>query len=172
MDIYTNCPTTHTEHFTLRLLRAEDAADLFLCYHDREAVARMNDDNCDAGFYADTPDAMAGTVNYWLKHYGWRDFVRFSIVERATGAVIGTVEGFGGVTGVLRLDIASAYEEADLLAELLTFAQQNFRAWFGNERLVIKAIPAADARRAALTQCGWRFLGEFRMYSDYYGIDL
>ncbi len=172
MDVYTSCPITHTEHFTLRLVQPEDAPALFACYHDKAAVARMNDDNCDFGFYADTPEAMAETVAYWLRHYSWRSFVRFAIVDSATNTAVGTVEGFGGEVSVLRLDIASAYEQPAFLAELLAFARASFRAYFGNQVLVTKAIPAAAERRAALEQQGWEYIGPYRTYGDYYRIEL
>ncbi len=172
MDVCVKCPTVCTEHFILRLVRVEDAQELFICYHDKAAVARMNDDNCDFGFYADTPEDMAATVDYWLQQYRWRSFVRFAIVNRDTGEAVGTIEGFGGEAGVLRLDIASGYEQADLLAELLTFAQDNFREYFGNRALVTKAVPAAQERRTALARLGWAYIGPYRTYADYYRIEL
>ncbi len=172
MDVYAACPTNCTEHFTLRLVRESDAPDLFACYHDKAAVDRMNDDNCDFGFYADTPEQMADMIAYWLRHYAWRSFIRFAIVDRVTNAAVGTVEGFGGEVGVLRLDIASEYEQTDLLSELLNFAQQCFGAYFDNRELVTKAIPAIGERRAALAACGWTYIGEYRGYSDYYRISL
>ncbi len=172
MDIYAACPTVQTEHFILRLVREEDAAALFACYHDKAAIARMNDDNCDFGFYADTPEDMAATVDYWLQHYRWRSFVRFAIVNRDTGEAVGTIEGFGGEAGVLRLDIASGYEQADLLAELLAFAAEHFREYFDNQALVTKAVPAAQERRAALERCGWTHVGDYRGYRHYYRLEL
>ncbi len=171
MDIYAAVPVLTTAHFTLRLVSPEDAPSLYRVYHDEAAVALMNDDNCDFGFHAATPEQMAETVAYWLRHYGWRSFVRLAILDR-TGEAIGTLEGFQGDVGVLRLDIAAEYERADLLAELLDFAHAHFRAWFGNERLVIKAVPEAAERRRALRQCGWADVGEFRGYPDYWGVSL
>ncbi len=172
MNIYNTCPTVQTEHFTLRLVRPEDAPDLFACYHDKAAVACMNGDNCDFGFYADTPAQMAETIAYWLRHYGWGSFVRFAIVDRAEDVAVGTIEGFGGDVGVLRLDVASEYEQPALLAELLTFAADNFRAYFGNRELVTKAIPGAEARRMALEDCGWAYIGNYRSYPHYYRVEL
>lgn len=172
MDVYTACPMVQTEHFTLRLVREEDAPALFACYHDKAAVARMNGDNCDFGFYADTREQMAETVAYWLKHYGWCSFVRFAIVDRASDTAVGTVEGFGGEVGVLRLDIASRYEQQALLTELLAFARENFRAYFGNQAVVTKAAPGATERRRALAGCGWEHIGDYRGYPHYYRIEL
>ncbi len=172
MDIYTAVPIAETPHFRLRLIVPEDAPALFACYHDQAAVALMNADNCDFGFYMDTPEQMAETVAYWLRHYAWRSFVRFAIVEKESGQAVGTIEGFGGGTGVLRLDIAAAFEQADLIAELLGFAAARFHEYFGNDELVIKAIPAAAERRQALESAGWTYIGPFRSYEHYYRIPL
>ncbi len=172
MDIYEICPTTELERFTIRLIREEDAPGLFTCYHDSAAIARMNDDNCDFGFYVDTPENMANTLRYWLDFYRRKCFVRFALVDKQTGKAVGTIEGFGGDVGVLRLDLASTYETAACLCELFRFAQENFKAWFGNSTLVTKAIPSAAERRKALETCGWNYIGQFRSYSDYYQIDL
>ncbi len=172
MDPYVHCPVVETPHFVLRLIRQEDSDALFACYHDEKAVAVMNDDNCDFGFYVDTREQMAQTVFYWLDFYKQRGFIRFAIVTKETGETVGTVEGFGGETGVLRVDISSSYECPEYLSELFNFAKENFREYFGNEILVTKAIPQARQRRIALEQCGWTFLDAFRTYRDYFQIKL
>ncbi len=168
MDIYEHCPVMETPNFLLRLIRPEDSESLFGCYHDKTAVALMNADNCDFGFYMETREQMAETVTYWLKFYSWRSFVRFAIVDRETGQAVGTLEGFGGDVGVLRIDIAGKYEKADYLSELLGLAKKHFREWFGNETLMTKAVPQARERREALMASGWEFVDTFRTYRDYY----
>ncbi len=172
MNPYLQCPVVDTQHFTLRLICQADSDELFDCYHDQMAVALMNDDNCDFGFYVECKEQMAQTVRYWLDFYRQQCFIRFAIVDKATGKVVGTVEGFGGETGVLRLDIASAYEQAAYLSELFVFAKENFQEFFGNEALVTKAVPQATQRREALQQDGWEFIDTFRIYRDYYKIKL
>ncbi len=168
MDIYQHCPVTETHHFLLRLICQEDSESLFDCYHDPKAVALMNDGNCDFGFYVQTRQQMAETVAYWRKHYAWHSFVRFTIADKETGSALGTIEGFGGDTGVLRLDIASRYEKAEYLSELLAFARDHFWEWFGNKILMTKAIPQAAERRKALEAADWEFVDTFRSYRDYY----
>lgn len=172
MDAYTECPVIRTQSFTLRLVRPEDSAALFACYHDKAAVARMNDDNCDFGFYMETPAQMAETVAYWLDFYRRRCFIRFAVVDNAAGQAVGTVEGFGGEVGVLRIDLASAYERAAYLEELLAFAEAQFPALFGNRELVTKAAPQAAERRQALDARGWGYIGAYRGYTDYYKVRL
>lgn len=172
MDIYASVPVVKTPHFTLRLLREEDAPGLFRCYSDPAAVARMNADNCDFGFLVDTPERMAETVRYWLRHYGWRSFVRFTVVETASGEAVGTVEGFRAEVGVLRIDLMDSFETAETIAELLAFAEENFRDFFGSEALVLKAPADCAARRAALETRGWSFIDFFRTFRDYFHISL
>ncbi len=172
MDPYVQCPVVETPHFVLRLVRQEDSDSLLACYHDQNAVALMNDDNCDFGFYMESREKMVNTVDYWLNHYHWRSFVRFAIVDKDTCKAVGTIEGFGGEVGVLRLDIAGSYERKEYLSELLAFAKEHFREYFGNEILVTKAVPQACQRRIALEETGWEFIGAFRTYRDYYQIKL
>lgn len=170
MDVYQQCPLVSTARFTFRLIQPEDCGALYRCYHDPAAVARMNDDNCDFGFYVDTPEKMRETLGYWLDFYQKRCFVRFAVIDRQAGEAAGTIEGFGGDTGVLRVDLSSAYETADALTEIFSFAVRHFRAYFGNEALVTKAVPLAQARRDALKAAGWTYIGHFRGYSDYFQI--
>ncbi len=170
MDAYKSCPAYKTHSFTIRLIEQHDSDSLFCCYNSKSAVALMNDDNCDFGFFVETPEAMRRTVGYWLDFYRQRAFIRFAIVVNATGTVIGTIEGFGGTDGVLRVDVSSDFEKSCYLTEIFEFAPKSFRDLFGNDRLYFKAIPAAVQRRAALTQCGWQFVGDYRGFHDYYSI--
>ncbi len=170
MDPYCSCPVRSTESFIIRLIEKTDATDLFACYHDQAAVQFMNDDNCDFGFYMETPEQMATTVSYWRDFYEKRYFIRFAIVDKATGKAIGTIEGFAGEVGVLRVDIASAYETARYLSQLFDFAKEQFFSYFQDEYLVTKAIPDALERRRALEDCGWESIDTFRTYGDYYRV--
>ena len=115
---------------------------------------------------------MQETIGYWIDFYHKQYFVRFSIVNNATEEAVGTIEGFRGETGVLRVDICSEYEKACYLSELFSFASDNFHAFFGNEYLVTKAISKATERREALTENGWEIIDTYRGYHDYYGIKI
>ena len=171
-DPYVSCPTFTTEHFTIRLIRQEDSRNLFACYHDKQAVSYMNDDNCDFGFYVDTPEAMEETVKYWIQFYAERAFIRFAIVDTKKQQVIGTIEGFHGKEGVLRVDIRSEYETKLYMKEILAVAVANFKELFENEYLVTKAVKAATERRGALVEGGWKYIDTFRTFSDYYKVQL
>ena len=170
MNPYAECPSFATKSFTIRLVREDDSESLFTCYHDTSAVEFMNDDNCDFGFYTDSQQTMSETIGYWLDFYKKQCFIRFSIVDNATGEAVGTIEGFGGETGVLRVDIARAYEKTPYLSEILVFAEDNFNELFGNEYLVTKAVSKAGERRQALINHEWEYIDTFRGYQDYYQI--
>ena len=170
MDPYVECPTATTKSFIIRLISEYDSEAIYQCYHDKAAVELMNDDNCDFGFYVDTKEQMADTIGYWIDFYQKRYFIRFTIVDGTTEKAVGTMEGFGGEIGVLRVDIASAYERANYLSEIYTFAKDNFYDFFGNKYLVTKAIPKASERRMALDENGWEFIDKFRGYQDYYKV--
>ena len=172
MNAYLECPTITTKSFTIRLIKTEDSESLFECYNDKAAVQFMNDDNCDFGFYVESKEKMLETVGYWLDFYEKQCFIRFSIVDNATGKAVGTIEGFGGETGVLRVDICSAYEKVSYLSELFELAKENFYEWFGNEYIVTKAIASAMERRQALEDNGWEFIDMFRGFADNYRIGL
>lgn len=170
MNVYEECPAVKTKSFTVRLIRQSDSDGLYECYHDEEAVRFMNDDNCDFGFYAESPERMAETVGYWIDFYEKQYFVRFAVVDNASGKAVGTIEGFNGETGVLRVDIASVYERTEYLSELFQLATDHFYEWFGNEVLVTKAVEDAGERRDALAGCGWEYIDVFRDYRSYYRI--
>lgn len=172
MNPYTKCPTVSTKSFTIRLVAPEDSAALFRCYNDKKAVELMNDDNCDFGFFVDSVEQMSKTIGYWLDFYKQQYFIRFSVVDSATNEAVGTIEGFCGETGVLRIDLASAYEKEAYISEIIGFAKERFREYFGNERLVTKAIKEAAERRKALTGDGWEYIGDFRNFPDYYMLKL
>lgn len=172
MNPFIECPTITTKSFTIRLISESDSKSLFRCYNDKKAIEFMNDDNCDFGFYVDSEEKMRETIGYWIDFYKKGYFVRFSIVDNVTEEAVGTIEGFSGETGVLRVDICSEYEKAHYLSELLNFARENFYTFFGNEYIVTKAISNASERREALENNSWENIDQFRNYHDYYGIKL
>jgi len=125
MDIYTQCPEYETETFRLRLVRMEDAESLLDCYSDKEVIAKANADNCTSDFYYTTEEQMQECIRYWLAEYQKGYYVRFALIPKAgkdRNRAIGTIEIFGGETGVLRLDIATRYERDEYIEELLRLA--------------------------------------------------
>lgn len=168
MNPYQTCPTIDGEGFTLRLLKESDADELFACYSDPAAVMLMNDDNCDCGFYFDTREKLNAEVKFWLDSYSRGEFIRLSIIEKSSGAAVGTVEAFVAECGILRLDIESRFETEICLKELFDMSRRFFVQAFGCSGIVTKAIGQAAARRATLLSLGWEDIGRFRVYDHYF----
>ena len=127
MDVFTVCPEYETEHFKIRKLEAGDAEGLFSCYSDPEAARYFNGDCCGDDFYYTDKDKFRGCVEYWLSRYEARDFVRWSVLDKETGLLIGTLEVCpslkyavdGRKMGILRIDLKSEYERWPVLKELM-----------------------------------------------------
>lgn len=156
-DPYKVCPSFETEHFAVRLVRETDARDLLACYGDERAWPVFNADNCTSDFRYTTLEEMEECVRFFVEAQanGW--FVRWSIVDKATGRAVGTIEMFGGEgeTGVLRLDTASAYEKEAYLRELIGLSVDSFFLLFGVETMLVKAPPASPARQKVVEALGF-----------------
>lgn len=158
---YRQCPVFETEHFTLRMLEKDDAEALLVCYSDPKAQQFFNSDNCQGDFKITKLEDSQNCVNAWLDAYNNQHFVRFAIVDKPSGQAVGTIEMFGRIgayqteRGVLRLDIASAYETEPLLYELFAVCDQEFFTLFDVDAIVTKAIPEAKARIAVLKSLGF-----------------
>ena len=92
MNVFSVCPEYETGHFKIRKLKAEDADELFLCYSDPEAARFFNGDCCGDDFYYTDKDKFRECVEYWLRRYEAQDFVRWSIQDKETKSLIGTIE--------------------------------------------------------------------------------
>ncbi len=158
---YLESPVFDTEHFILRLVNEGDAADLLTCYCDPSARSIFNSDTCTGNFFFDTSDEVGKCIKAWLDCYAREEFVRFSIVDKNTGKAVGTIEMFGMVgkykttRGILRLDIASKYEEAAYLNELFSLCLKEFFDLFGVLQIVTKAVPEAAKRVGILKKLGF-----------------
>ncbi|MDF9842282.1 MULTISPECIES: GNAT family N-acetyltransferase [unclassified Paenibacillus] len=178
-DPYTSCPVYETGSFSLRLVRMDDAADLLRCYSDPESIPLFNSDNCLYGFSMNTLEEMGRCIEAWLAEFRARGFVRFSIVEQTSERVIGTVEFFTrklgqgdekGEAGILRLDLASEYEQSGVLSEMIELVEQQFPQHFTFSGLLTKAVKQAVQRVAVLQKLGYHKLerSEELPYEDYY----
>ena len=181
MNIYEQCPVLENERFKARLISADDCADLLKVYSDKEAVKLFNSDNCDGDdFYYTTPERMKQAVNFWLFSYKEGYFVRFSIIDKKTSEVIGTFEIFKRIAddyftncGLLRLDLASAYEERGIIDEILSLIIEPIFGWFDCDMIATKAIPEAAERICALENHGFslsyeKLIGAYDEYENYY----
>lgn len=153
-----------TEHFVLRQVAKEDAPGLMKCYGDPAAVALMNDDNCFRGFYCPALEDLETYISIWQSE----DYARPVVLDKSTGEAVGTLEIFGGETGVLRVDLRADYEREDVLRELYQLAVGAFMRDYPMGAMVTKAPPAAGARRRVLAELGFAGPGDFRDHPDYY----
>ena len=164
---YEKCPAFETKHFLIRLIQPEDAENLIECYSDGKSQELFNADNCTGDFCIYTLDDMKACVGAWVAAYEQKEYIRFAVVDRSSGKAVGTIEMFGGDTGVLRIDVASFYEEAIYLEELVSVCVENFYDLFAAEVIATKAVPKAQSRIAVLLKAGFRLSG-FKGREHYY----
>ncbi len=162
-DVYTTCPTIESTRCRIRPLTIEDCADLLKVYSDPAAVPFFNSDNCHGDdFYYTTAERMRQAIDFWFMEYNRRGFVRWSIVDKRSGEVIGTIELFRREAddfftdcGLLRLDLRSDYETEAAISDILTLIVLPAFEWFSCSMIATKAIPAAVERRRALAAMGF-----------------
>jgi [ribosomal protein S5]-alanine N-acetyltransferase len=177
-SVYEKCPTYETEHFKIRNVQVTDAEDLLCCYSDLEAAELFNSDNCTNNFFYTTLDEMKQCIEFWLEEYRKQYYIRFSIVEKGTEKVIGTIEIFNKETfgklknvGILRLDLCSEYETEHFLGELIKMSNQHFYEAFGLENIMTKAISkAANRIKVLANNCYIPVIGHSVMPFDNYYI--
>lgn len=175
MNIYESCPIAENEHFLLRPVKEKDCEDLLKVYSDLMAVPLFNGDNCNGDdFYYPTIERMRKAMKFWIWSYenGW--FVRWSIVDKANGIVIGTVELCGSGRGILRIDLRSDYEKEAITTNILSLLIPAAFEWLGANNIITKAKPVATGRIKSLTKVGFLPMSEpvigndGTLYGDYY----
>lgn len=181
MDIYEHCPQFTSQRFALRQVRLEDWSDLLTVYSDTNSVPIFNSDNCTGDFYMTRREDMENCIRFWLSEYAQRYYVRWSVVDLASGCAVGTVElfrrgaqdHFDGV-GLLRLDLRSDYETEDVITELVSLLMQHTPSLFDFDRFATKAPACAAERRTALAKLGFSLSPEKlyghdgRAYGEYW----
>jgi len=176
---YVECPVYETKQYVIRLVEREDSEDLLECYSDLESVKLFNSDNCGSDFFYRTVEEIAECIDCWINEYTHQGFVRFSIINKSMNKAIGTIEMFAkeetfseaGKVGVLRLDLASGFENKESIAEILTVLDQHLFDDFEVNSIVTKAIPEAQERISVLENNGYSQLSENRIISyPYYFI--
>ena len=160
MDVFTVCPEYETEHFKIRKLKAEDTERLFPCYSDPEAARFFNGDCCGDDFYYTDKDKFRECVEYWLSRYNARDFVRWSILDKRTGLLIGTIEVCpslkytvdGKQMGILRVDLKSEHERWGVLKELMDVLVCHIYEDFEITSIIMKIQKDASERQRLITE--------------------
>ena len=177
MDIFEKCPVLENDKLLVRLIEDQDAEDLLQVYGDKFALPFFNSDNCHgSNFYCCNMEDMANTIKYWLLEYhDYKGFVRFSVIDKKQGKIVGTIEMFNRDNcGILRLDLARSHEETAFICEVLALVTEPFYDWFACPKIATKAAVYAVDRIAALKKMGFvqseePLVGEHgRAYYDYW----
>lgn len=155
MDVFTVCPEYETEQFKIRKLEAGDVEGLFPCYSDPEAARYFNGDCCGDDFYYTDKEKFRECVEYWLSRYEARDFVRWSIFDKGTGLLVGTIEVCpslkyavdGKMMGILRIDLRSEYEKQAVLEELMDILMVHIYEDFQVASVIMKIQKEAEERQ-------------------------
>lgn len=159
---YIFCPTYETDSFIIRLVKESDAVDLLTCYSDPKAQELFNCDRCFGDFKMSKLEDMKSCIKAWLMAYENGDFIRFSIIDKTAFKAVGTIEMFGSVgktnvtAGILRVDIASRYEELSYLDELFRVTSEHFFNLFKVTKISTKAIPLAKNRIDSIKRLGYK----------------
>ncbi len=183
MNPYEKCPVFENENFLLRLVNDEDVQDLLLVYSDEKAVPYFNSDNCNGDdFHYTSLERMKNAVDFWKNAYGFKAFVRWTIIDKNIGKAIGTIELFNRCAddyfnncGIMRLDLRSDYEDSEKIKEILSIILQSAFDLFNCTMIATKVPDFADERKAAVTDLKFIYSNEKliggddkKEYSDYY----
>lgn len=171
-DIYENCGTYKGDCIILRQTCHEDALQLLACYSDVQAVPLFNHDNCHGDdFHYTTLKQMSEAVAFWQRSYDAKHFVRWSIIMRDSNQVVGTIELFNRNNqgeGILRIDLASDYEQEEILADILHIVEHELAVQFDVNVIRTKAVPSAHVRIYTLYKNGYHKIQKEMFEYPYY----
>jgi hypothetical protein len=119
-----------------------------------------------------TVEEMRKCIRSWLDEYKNKFYIRLSVIDKATGKPIGTVEVFDNLDRAKRgtafhMDLSAAYETQACIADLLVLADRELIRLFGFKYLIVHAVPNAVERIEALHSAGYR-LFESESREHYY----
>lgn len=184
INVYDKCQVFENEKYSLRLISPDDIKDLLMVYSDINAVPLFNSDNCDGDdFHYKTEERMKQAVEFWIFSYDNKYFVRWSIIDKSTNGVIGTIELFNRNSddyfnncGILRLDLRSDYENVSEIMSILSLIIEPAYSLFDCKLIATKAIELATSRRIALKELGFsqsneKFIGNNGIeYGSYFEV--
>ena len=183
MDVYKKCPVLENDNYILRYISLNDCSDLLEVYSDLKALPFFNIDNCyGETFYYTTEQRMKEAIEYWFFEYERKGFVRWSIIDKKTQNIIGTVEIFKRIASdyfnncaLLRLDLRSDYEKTDVIEELLLLLKDKIYSLFECNMIATKGFSDSSERISALLKSGFEksekvLIGthDRKKYNDYY----
>ena len=181
--VYEEVPEFENNDYLLRFVTVEDAKDLLKVYSDKNALPFFNSDNCHGdNFYYPTIERMNEAIQFWLYSYKEKYFVRWAIVEKKSNTAIGTIElfhrtaeDFFNHTGVLRLDLRSDLEKAEVIQNIANLIVPPAYDLFDADKIITKIPLYAIERQAAFGKSGFTKSEEFMIgtndkyaYKDYW----
>ena len=181
--VYEEVPVLENNEYLLRFVTPEDAKDLLKVYSDKNALPFFNSDNCHGdNFYYSTIERMNEAIDFWLDSYKSKYFVRWSIVEKKTNTTIGTIELFHRIgddsfnhTGVLRLDLRSDFEKAEVIQNIADLIVPQAYDLFDTDKIITKIPLYAIERKETFEKSGFTKSEEFMIgtndkyaYKDYW----
>jgi len=162
-SIYEKCNTYENEKLILRPVELSDAPAYLKIYSDKKAQPFFNCDNFSKPCYFQTLKEVEDEILFYMQSYEQKAFVRWSIADKKTREVIGSVENFNrksedyyNDTALLRMDLRSDYEEKEFIKSLLSLIEEHAFYDFYTDKIATKAIPAAKQRRQALLEMGYK----------------
>jgi hypothetical protein len=162
-NVYDSCPQFENEKYLMRFVQKPDADDLLKIYSDKNALPFFNSDNCDGDiFYYDTIEKILKAIDFWIYSYDNKWFVRWVIIDKETSTVIGTIELFQRLSdddfnenGVLRLDLRSDHERAEIIENILSLIIPSAYDLFGCNEIASKVPNYAVEREKAFSSYGF-----------------
>lgn len=147
MNVYETIPLLEGKNYLLRGILPADLEELFTVYSDEKAVPLFNGDNCHGDdFHYTTLSRMQEAMDFWQFSYDNRYFVRWAVVEKASGRTVGAVECFHrdceeedyDNCALLRLDLRSDHETEEAVTDALLLAKKYFYDLFDGDKIVTK----------------------------------
>lgn len=182
MNPYEKCPIYENENYLLRFVEVTDADDLLLVYSDKNAFPLFNSDNCIDDFYYTSLERMKKAIEFWRQEYQQQYYVRWSVLDKNTHHLIGTIELFNRKVndyfnncGLLRLDLRSDYESSDIILEILSLILVHAFELFDCQMIATKVPGFAVERKNSVEKLGFvlseeKLIGghDGKFYTDYY----
>lgn len=162
-DVYINCPIFENSTFYLRLISQDDCADLLKVYSNNHSQLLFNSDNCHGdNFHYTTHEMMKKAIDFWIYSYNYRWFVRWSIIDKLSKEVIGTIELFHRDSsdtfndcGLLRLDLRYDYENISSILSILNLITHPTYEFFNCNMIATKGFVNSPERNDALIKLGF-----------------
>lgn len=178
---FEKCPVYETESMLFTLVKEEDANDLYECYTDPITKSHMNNDNCGGVWDIYGIEPVLGAIRGWIEVFKEKFFIRWSITNKTTNKIIGTIEiaPIPNTTrfldgeckiGILRIDLISSSEQESVFTEILNMTTNHFFNDFAIDQIIIKAEKIDTERVLALKDCLFSEVPDKSIipYQDYY----